>query len=246
MNADNFEHTEYYFKQAMKLIVYCYYQIKNDKKNKPYSREKIHKIIKTVRGSEKSHNEIEDYLRNDLVKNYLKKFCSQFNLEYFFIQAGAEVSNQTVTIGIVDIQFSSFSASSLNELTYIFECKILNKYSQYMNGYVNEGMNRFIARKYYAESNVLFAGMIAFVTVDLNKNPNGFKSIDQILEDLKELIKSTENLNLIDGLELYPLNDNNYKEISTFNNSYLSKHMRQGDNYIFNIHHLLLDYYDIL
>ena len=246
MNADNFKYTEYYFLQALKLIVYCYKRIKNEKKVKPYSRSEIHQNIKRIKKSENVHNEIENYLRNDLVNNYLKKLFRQFGLEYFSIQAGAEVSKQNVAIGIVDIQFINFSASSLEGLTYIFECKRLNKYSQYLNGYVNEGMNRFITRKYYAESNVPFAGMIAFVEVDLNKKPNGYKPLNDIVLGLENLIKSNKTLNLLEGFVLYPLHDDNYKEISTFKYSYLSKHKRQGDNFVINIHHLFLDYNDIL
>lgn len=245
MNADNFEDTEYYFKQALKLIVYCYTKIKIDRKKKPYSRTKIHKIIKHIKGSEYAHNDIEDYLRNDLIRN-LKDFQEQFNLNFFLINAGVEVSKENVPIGIVDIQFSSCSAVSLGEPTYIFECKRLNKYRKYLTSYIYEGMKRFITRKYYAEYYVPFAGMIAFVEVDFNKKPNGFKQINEIKIDIENLIKTDDTLNLLEEFSYYPLNDENYLELSNFEFSYISKHKRQGDNLLINIHHLFLDYYDII
>ena len=218
---------------------------KNDKKIKPYSRKEIHKIIKEIKGSKIAHNEIEDYLRNDLVHN-LEKFKRKFNLNFFLIQAGVEKLKQNVTVGIVDIQFSYSSATALERPIYIFECKRLNKYSQYLNGYIKEGMNRFITRKYDTGDDIPYAGMIAFIEVDLNKKSNGFKDINGIVLDIKNLIKSDKTLNLLGEFAEYPLYDYHYKEISTFEYSYLSKHKCQGDNVVINIHHLFLDYYDIL
>ena len=94
----------YYFEQSLKLFVYAYAQIKKDKSTHPYSRRSICGISGDVRGRCQDRQEIEDFLRNDLVNNYLKKYRRLFNLDYVSIQAGVEETKQNVKIGIVDFQ----------------------------------------------------------------------------------------------------------------------------------------------
>jgi hypothetical protein len=126
MNAENFEEIGYYFKQCLNLIVYAYEQIKKDKSAHPYSRHLIHETILGVRQSRSSHIEIEDYLKYDMVNNYLKGLKKLFNLDYFSIQAGVEESKQNVKIGIVDIKFELISAVNLEGTYFVFECKRIN------------------------------------------------------------------------------------------------------------------------
>ena len=180
MNAEIFEETDYYFKQILKLIIYGYEQVKKDRKKKPYSRKEIYEIIKEVREKEKVHFEIEDYLRNDLVKQYLNDFKNDFELSTFLILSGSEEFKCNVKIGIVDIRFVSFSATSLDNTGFILECKRLNKFSEMLKSYIEGGMMRFITKQYYAESDVTLAGMIAFVEVDLVKHKDGFMPINEI------------------------------------------------------------------
>ncbi len=247
MNADVFvQNTGYYFEQTLKLIIYSYEQIKKEKSKVPYSRKKIHKAVKKIQRSDKAKNPIEDFLRNDMVNHYLKDLRHQFDLTIFSIQPGLEVSKQNVNIGVVDIRFECTSATSLDGTAFIFECKRLSKYSQYLNGYINEGMMRFVNRQYYAESEVTIAGMIAFVEVDTDKHPKGLLSLDRLALLLGNEIKSNKKtLKTREEFSNYPLSDENFKEIANFAFSYKSKHKRKGNNVI-DIHHILLDYYDIL
>jgi hypothetical protein len=249
MNAEVFEEIGYYFKQSLNLIVYAYKQIEKDKSEHPYSRLFIHKTISRVRQTNKSQNEIEDYLRNDMVNKYLKRLKKLFNLEYFSIQAGVEESKQNVKIGIVDIKFEYTSATSMDGTAFIFECKRLNKYAESQNAYIKDGMMRFISGQYYPESGMSIAGMIAFVEVDLEKKPNGYLPIDQVADLLKKKIDTQKRtLKIVLTFSLFKLTHKKYHEISNFKYSYLSKHIRDDDedNRNISIHHLLLDYYDIL
>lgn len=247
MNVENFEEIGYYFKQCLNLIVYAYEKIKKDKSAHPYSRHLIHETIKAVRQSSRSHIEIEDYFRNDMVNNYLKDLKKLFNLDYFSIQAGVEESKQNVKIGTVDIKFELISADNFEGTYFVFECKRINKYTDLLNTYIKNGMMRFIRRQYYAESRMAIAGMMAFVEVDLDKKPGGYLRVDQMAEKLQHAINAHNDiLNVIHKFSPFQLLHKRYPEISNFKYSYLSKHIRGEDNQEISIHHLLLNYYDIL
>jgi hypothetical protein len=247
MNAEIFEEIDYYFKQSLNLIVYAYRQIKKDKSGQPYSRRFIYQTILKVRKSSKSHNEVEDYLRNDLVNGYLRKFRKLFNLDYFSIQAGVEESKQNVSTGIVDIRFEYTSTSSIMDGTaFIFECKRINKYAKTQHAYIKDGMMRFVSGQYYPEDRMLLAGMIAFVEVDLDQNPGGYLPIDKVAGLIKQKIDKENSLRTSYKFSLFQLTHKKYSEVSDFKYSYLSKHIRDEDNREISIHHLLLDYYNIL
>jgi len=247
MNAEEFEDIEYYFEQSLKLIVFVYEQIKRDKVQKPYSRRSIHESILRVRQGGKSHNEIEDHLRADMVSGYLKKSRHLFSLGDFSIQSGVEEFKKNVKIGIVDIKFELTSANKWDGAYFIFECKRLNKYSDSLKSYIEEGMMRFVGEQYYPETFMNLAGMIAFVEVDLEAKPDGYLAIEQVAKLLQQkIIDYQDALRTRIHLHSYRLTDKKYREISDFKYSYLSKHERSEDNREISIHHLLLDYYNIL
>lgn len=247
MNAEDFEDIGYYFKQSLHLIVYAYLQIKRDKSQHPYSRRSIHENTKRIRHSSESLNEIENYLRNDMVNNYLKESKKLFKLDYFTIQPGAEESKQNIGIGIADIKFECASAVSMSGTAFLFECKRLNKYAGPQQAYIKDGMMRFVSRQYYAESRMTLAGMIAFVEADLEKKPNGRLPVDQVADLLRQNIDDqNDTLKTTVKLSPHKLTHRTYSEVSDFKYSYLSKHIRSEDNREITIHHLLLDYYEIL
>lgn len=247
MDATVFEDIGYYFNQSLKLIVYAYEQIKKDKLENPYSRRSIYKTILKVRKSCHSHNEVEDYLRNDMVKNYLKKLRHLFNLDYFSIQVGVEESKQNVKIGIVDIKFEFTSAVTMDGTSFVFECKRINKYAESQNAYIKDGMMRFLSGQYYPESEMAIAGMIAFVEVDIETKPNGYLPIDRVAVLLKRKIDlQKDTLKTVYKFSPFNLTDDKYPEISNFRYSYLSKHLRDKNNQVLSIHHLLFNYYEIL
>jgi hypothetical protein len=312
MNAEDFGEIGYYFEQTLKLIIYGYTQVKRDKLHVPYLRKSIHQTIKEEQKSHKAHNEIEDYLRNDLVKRYMKplQHRHKFGLTYFSIQPGSEESKRNVKKGIVDIRIENTSATCLDGTHFIFECKRLNKYQNEQNEYIEHGMCRFITRQYHAESEMSLCGMIAFIEVDLEKHKQGVESIDKIvkllntkignlngvklteacfrtlkkaevsetvlsslqclqdqefcpkefLDTVKEkigkeqavkhketILKSVKKFkNTLHSLQPYPLHDEQFQDITNFDHSYVSRHIRSGDHAEIAIHHLLLDYYNIL
>jgi hypothetical protein len=247
MNVKEFEDIGYYFEQSLKLIVFAYEQIKRDKFQKPYSRRSIHNTTLKERKSSKSHNEIEDHLRADMVRGYLKKSRRLFNLGDFSIQSGVEEFKKNVKTGIVDIKFELISANTWDGTYFIFECKRLNKYSNSLKSYIEEGMMRFIGKRYYPETSMNLAGMIAFVEVNLEIKPDGYLVIEQVAKLLQQkIIEYQDALKTQIHLHPYRLTDKKYLEISNFKYSYLSKHIRSEDNREISIHHLLLDYYDIL
>lgn len=89
--------------------------------------------------------------------------------------------------------------------------------------------------------------MVAFVEVDSVKYKNGFMPVNELAEELKNKIdKYKKILSTTQEFLLYPLGDQNFKEISDCQYSYWTKHIRNDDYVGINIHHLLLDYYDIL
>ncbi len=311
MNAEDFGEIGYYFEQTLKLIIYSYTQIKHDKLHSPYSRKTIHQTIKEEQKSEKAHNEIEDFLRNDMVDEYLEKLQFDFNLDSFNFIPGAEESRRNVPIGKLDIKVLHHPATALDDRYYfIFECKRLNKFGGQQDEYIHNGMCRFISRKYYAASEMTLAGMIGFIEVDLEKHKKGLESIDRIVTLLntkinklkgfklteacfqtlkkaevpetilsslqslqdqefcpkefldivkdkigkeqtakckKVILKSVETFkNTLHSLQPYQLHDEQFQEITNFNHSYVSRHIRSDDHAEIDIHHLLLDYYDIL
>lgn len=248
MDAAIFAEKGYYFNQTLKLIVFCYQKLKEDRLKEPYSIDAIGKKAKTVRQSTKEHKEVEDYLRNDLVKHYLQKHRQVFSLGQFSIQPGSEEIVENIKIGIVDIRFACISAGELLDSTdFIFECKRLNHSAKYIHAYIDEGMNRFIRKQYYGESNMTKAGMIAFIETDYKKKRKEFLPIDAIVDKLKIAIETAKDqLKSTAPFLIYPLTDDTIKEITHFKTSYLSTHLRDKDNADFSIHHLLLDYRDIL
>jgi hypothetical protein len=236
MNADIFTDTNYYFSQSLKLIVYSYQQLREERLDRPYSRQEVLQVIREERGRIHVHNEIEDFLRNDMVKNYLRKLRHKFGLTCFSIQAGSEESRRNIKIGVVDIRIENISATRLDGTGFIFECKRLNKYARMQEGYLRDGMMRFINRQYYPEADMTIAGMIAFVEVEAAG----------IADQLKNRIGSSQQLlRTTKAFSFYPLADHSYSEIADFKYSYRSAH-RRPDGVEMVIHHLLLDYYDIL
>jgi hypothetical protein len=134
----------------------------------------------------------------------------------------------------------------LDGTAFIFECKRINKYAKTQNAYIKKGMMRFVSGQYYPEDRMTLAGMIAFVEVDLDKNPGGYFPIAQVAGLLQKKINKGNGLKTSYRFSPFQLTHKKYPEISGFKYSYLTKHIRDGDNREISIHHLLLDYYNIL
>lgn len=238
-----------YFHSMTHLIVYGYNEFRSS--GKVYSREDIKKIFRRKTKKVDPKIELEDFLRNKLVKDYLRPNKDLFGLSGFQVSSGADEDDDGLPMGRVDISFRTTSATSqLGSPGYIFECKRLNKYSKYIKGYVMDGMFRFVDKQYYADSNttIAIAGMIAFVEVDNNDKISGMETLENITELIyKQVENSKVKLELQQNLLRFPLNCSSDLGVSSFLYSYESKHLRKKhSSIIISIHHLLLDYYDLL
>lgn len=242
MNADEFiKHTDrrlYYAESCIKSILYGYQQLL--KSNESYSRNAILNTIRQVQQSDKSLNEIEDYLCDDLVIKYIRPNKHLFGLEYFTINTGVRETKSNVKIGIIDIKFEL--SSLVNNNYYVFEAKRLNKYSPSQQYYITGGIKRFIDRIYYSESNNHIAGMVAFVEVDQNKFPKGKVPIEGIIDSINNKIKNNKAVVTTQLLNKHKVS----VEYEDFQTTYISKHMRQKDGIEMIIYHVILDYYDLL
>lgn len=233
-----------YFQSSLKLIVYGYLRLK--KSEQKYSRPSIlaKAEFQSKNPGTQTKNPIEDYLRNDLVCKFIAPNRNLFQLDSFIFQSGVEEFKDNIKVGILDIKVISPFLTEDN-IYYVFECKRLNKYAKMQDEYIKNGIIRFTSRQYYPETDINIAGMIGFVEVDLEKSKRGLESIDNIVIGLKQKIEKKYTATTYHNLEFYRLSDERFEEIADFEHSYRSEHFRDDNTQIL-IHHLLLDYYDIL
>lgn len=244
MNADEFGEDYSYFRQSLRLIVFSYFLMLKDKSASPFSLAEIHQIIKKEKGRPKSKLVLEDYLRNDLTDNYLEKNRRQFQLEHFEIAAGREIIRNNVTVGIADIHFKHVSASEMNaDACFIFECKRLNKKSPYQQNYVKEGVSRFVEGKYEAHAG---AGILAFIEAKETGNKSHEPPVETIIEETcKTMAINKEWLKTVEPAAAFQLGGNDPK-VAEFPHCYRSVHRSKKDSKKFDLHHLFLDFRDII
>jgi hypothetical protein len=224
------------FNDCLQLIVYAYFQLS---KQKRYSRSEILKLTSEIRGKDAKQLELEDYLRNDLVDNFLMPNRELFDLEYFLFQPGAEENRNNVKTGILDIKVSSPILSGA--IYYAFECKRFN--NEIADEYITEGVFRFTNNQYYTKSEVKVGGMIAFLEARTPKiRINAADSptiITELLEKHKALINTRSPITQV------KLRCLDHKEVAQYEFVFLTEHERI-DNKLINIFHLLLDYNELV
>ncbi|WP_282918725.1 hypothetical protein [Porphyromonas macacae] len=237
---NNFGSINYTFKTCLELIIYGYSQLKNG--GLRVSRSELLKEMMSIRNKkegEKTSLDLEDYLRNVLVNDYIEPNRGSFGLENFKFHCGIEELYNNIRTGILDIKVCS---SSLDEdIYYIFECKRLNKKIIY--DYIHEGIARFTNdKKYYPNTNTTLSGMISFLeSEDKNKILNAcdvYSILYAHLDNHKETVNLLENLKAINLIS-------DYIEVSNFDNLYCSNHKRRDKPNIL-IYHVVLDYNDIV
>nr|BFF38207.1 hypothetical protein BACY1_00120 [Tenacibaculum mesophilum] len=168
MNADCFVYSQepYYQTKIFSLLDYSYSELKKEKEKNKYSRQEILKKHVEFKGKEgaKTKLELEDYLRNDLLKNYININKSKFELDYFYFVPGVDEIKDGVTIGSLDIKVLLPTNNSLSDDEYFaIECKRINKLAKTKNYYIDHGVERFLSRKYYPETNSKVAIMLSFM-----------------------------------------------------------------------------------
>lgn len=238
--SNNFGSANYTFNTCLELIIYGY--LKQNNEGQKISRSELLKKMVSVRNKKNAENtslDLEDYLRNVLVNNYIEPNRASFGLENFKFHCGTDELYNNIRTGILDIKVCS---SSLDDnIYYIFECKRLNKDIIY--NYIHEGVVRFTTnKKYYPEVNTSLSGMISFLE---SENKSKALNTCETFELLSEyLVKYKERINLLDSLKITRVKSNN-PEISKFDSLYYSNHNRNGKPSIL-IYHIVLDYNHII
>ena len=189
MNANIFKYNDdaYYLKQILGLFCYSYNKLKIDKLSSPYSRKSIHTEIIKIKGK-KAKLELEDYLRNDLIKSYVNKDKKTFNIENYKFLTGIEETNEFVSTGNLDIKVLLPTSSFVNEEPYlIFECKRINKLKAKKDYYITGGIERFTNRQYYPTHNAKIGIMLAFAEMEIVTQKEDF---NLIVDSLNNQIKT--------------------------------------------------------
>ncbi|WP_282031042.1 hypothetical protein [Winogradskyella eximia] len=243
MNADCFTYSSepYYYTNIFNLIGYSFTELKKEKEVNKYSRKEIlekHIKFKGKSGS-KTKLELEDYLRNDLLKNYVDKFRSKFDLEYFHFIGGVDEIYDGVTIGSLDIKVL-FPTDNLllNEEYLAIECKRINKLKKKKRYYIDHGVNRFLTRQYYPESESKIAVMISFMECEEKKH---LEDSNSIVSSFNKLLKESYKNNIL--LEIGEVNID--LDIVTDLDIYNSYFKRIDDSEL-QIYHVFLDYYNLI
>lgn len=238
--VNNFGSFNYTFKTCLELIIYGYLRLKNE--GKKVSRSDLLKEMMSLRNKkegEKASLDLEDYLRNVLVNDYIEPNRSAFGLESFKFHCGVEELYKNIRTGILDIKVCSSGLD--DDVYYIFECKRLNKKIIY--NYIHEGVTRFITdKKYYPDADTSFSGMISFLE---SEDTDKILNVKDVYNELYTYLNKYENeINLLNNIESVHL-ESDYIEVSEFPYLYHSNHKRNNKPNIL-IYHLILDYNDIV
>jgi hypothetical protein len=232
--SHNFSEHDSTFNSCLHLIIYGYSLLEQCKK---YSRKDIKELTSSIRNKETKKVELEDFLRNDLVENFIEPNRALFGLNNFLFISGAEEFSDNIKTGILDIKVVS---PLWNGNTYfIFECKRLNK--TILDNYVVEGVSRFTkGGKYYPKFQNSVAGMISFLEhVDVKheiKSSDSFAALGGALQKYHDEIK------LMGNLYHYKLECKSHKYIGKYRYIFKSTHERMQKGLPIHIYHLVLDY----
>lgn len=232
----NFKRRDITFDNCLHAIIYGFGEVQKDR---TYSRKKILEEASRIRSKNASIIELEDYLRNDLVINYIQPNLDKFNLKnYLFIPGADEIANNIRT-GMLDIKVCSPSFNG--NVYYVFECKRFNK--SIIGDYLKEGIQRFTKSKYYPEAQTSIAGLISFLeSVDIKKKVG----IEDVFEQLKlSLNNSKVEIKLKSELSHYRLKSKKYNFISEYKFVFQSVHGRENKKDI-ELVHVMLDYNNLV
>jgi len=243
MNADCFTYTDepYYQENMFNLLGFAQSEIKKTRSKEKFSRAEIlakHKSKKGKAGS-KTKLELEDYLRNDLVQNYLTIYKTKFNLDHLYFIPGADEINDGVTTGSLDIKVIFPNKSLLSGEEYLaIECKRINKLLDKKRYYIDEGVNRFITRQYYPEADTKVAWMLSFM--ECEKDSQKQDPID-IIKDFNNLLQEAYKKNIVDNIGEKIVDIKIDPTLEVFNSL-----IKRNDSTELIVYHVFLDYYDII
>ena len=212
-NADVFAYTEQIYEDEFKRIFY----LLQDSYNKIIKQESF------------QGDEMETFIRNILVKKYLRKNKGKFEIGYlgFEIESG-EIDGEFETKGFIDIKVLNPGKKDLlnEDEYYALECKRLDGYSKKNRLYIQEGIYRFIIEKYARD--MPLAGMIGFIQngeiVDIVLDIN-----NKIDEENDFLIGKLLKEDIIDGCDYL----------------YSSDNTREYSNEKIKIYHIMMDFKNV-
>ena len=211
--------------QILSYVVDCYLLFKAD--NITYSKTEKGKISQ------------EDYFRNILVDEYLrknKKLITTSTTDIRFTRESTETyednlgvkHDDKIDVHITDVALQNFWGQNV-DIYYAIECKRITTLSD-TTKYVGD-IKKFTERKYIS-TRLPFEGQIAFVE---NSSLNNVNIVDDINRKLKKH-PTIVTYNFLEDFKIHPI----------FNSSYLSKHSRNQTNESFYINHLFFDYTNII
>jgi len=198
------------FCQIAKLLIYSYQQM--------------------ISNNETLKSDHENYLRNILVKKYLrnKNAKQKFNIGHlgFEIESG-EINIDNQTIGFIDIKVLNLGNKDLIDEDEYFsiECKRLDGGVAKRDLYVKEGINRYVQSKY---SGVMpFSAMLGFIEKG---------SVTKIIPDINKFLLNNEDFKTYSPLSEYSF-------IADFKTTYKSTHERKNSQFSdIEIFHFMLNF----
>jgi hypothetical protein len=242
MNADNFTYSKepYYQERIFNLVGFSQKEIKSKRSTEKFSRKAIldkHRAKKGKPGS-KTKLELEDFLRNDLIQNYLKIYKTKFNLSHFYFEPGVDEIDDGVSTGSLDIKviFPNKSLESGEEYLAI-ECKRINKLLKKKRYYLDDGLKRFITRQYYPQSDNKVAWMLSFMECEKDSQRQNPK---EIISHFNELLKASYKKNIVKEIGK-EVNLNIDPTLEVFNSV-----IERNDKTELIVYHVFLDYYDLI
>lgn len=243
MNADCFTYSQepYYQERIFNLFGFAHSELKKAKEIKKYSRKDIlekHQKHKGKSGS-KTKLELEDFLRNDLVENYLTIFKSKHNLNNFHFVSGTDEINEGVTTGSLDIKVIFPSSAFFSGEEYLaIECKRINKLLAKKKYYIDQGLNRFLTRQYYPHSKNKVAWMLSFMECEKDSQR---EQPEDIILSFNQLLYDTYQTNTINKIGEKAIELDIDPNLVVFNSLF-----RRIDRSELIIYHVFLDYYDLI
>lgn len=213
-------------KEIQNYIIDCYLLFKND--GVTYTKGEKGKISQ------------EDYFRNGLVDGYLRRNKHLLNLssttDIRFNRESTETYVDTkgikhddkIDVHVTDVALQNYWTSD-DEIYYAIECKRIKILSD-TEHYVGD-IEKFTNRKYLS-TRLPFEGQIAFIENSKLINTAIVKETNSKLKKHTSIV--TKKL------------ITEFKTHTSFEGSYLSKHVRNQTKEVFVVNHLLFDYTNVL
>jgi len=212
--------------QILAYVVDCYLKFKSD--NVTFTKEEKGKISQ------------EDYFRNILVDEYLRKnknlISQSSTTDIRFTRESTETyedalgdkHDDKIDVHITDTALQN-SWGQNEDVYYAIECKRITTLSD-TTKYVDD-IRKFTERNYIS-TRLPYEGQIAFV-----ENPNISNS--DIVKEINNKLEKHTTITTSTSLVFF-------KTHSTFKGSYLSKHLRNQTKDSFSINHLFFDYTSVV